>query len=75
MPGGMDPLELQLQAVVSCHVGARNQTQVLQKEQPLLTTEPFVQLLVHHSYCSSWRRNVKHAADNLPSSGLSRLLH
>ena len=29
----LDPLELELQRVVSCHVGARNQTSVLGQER------------------------------------------
>ena len=42
----LDPLELELQMVVSHHVGARNQTQVLCKQEQLvfLTSEPSLQL-------------------------------
>lgn len=37
-----DPLELELQRVVSCHVGTKNRTQVLlEKHSLLLTAEPF----------------------------------
>ena len=35
----VEPLEVELQTVVSCHVGARNQTQVLE-EQLVFSAEP-----------------------------------
>lgn len=35
----LGPLELELQVVVSCHMDARNWTQVLCKSKVLLTTE------------------------------------
>ena len=41
----LGPLELEVQMVVSCHMGAGNQTQVLEEQQVLLTTEPSPQLL------------------------------
>ena len=38
----LDPLELELQTVVNCHMGAGNQILIPLKEQPLLLTwEPF----------------------------------
>jgi len=40
----LDPLELELQIVVSCHVGAGNLSPGTVEEQPVfLTTEPSLQ--------------------------------
>lgn len=46
MPGAQrSSLELKLQTIVSGQVGAGKQTQVLRKEQPVLTAEPSPQPL------------------------------
>jgi hypothetical protein len=46
------PLELELQVVVSCHVGARNWTRLLEEQPVILTAEPSLQPLPIITKCS-----------------------
>lgn len=49
-----DPQELELQMLVSLHVGVGNQTLVLWKNEQLLTTKSSLQLFCFYYYCKQF---------------------